>query len=821
MKRRLIKSVMLACAGLFPASDAIGQDAPGATSPEGLSDFDWSSIRVAYEAGRHTAYAHEDGFRARNPRQQWSTRFDTAGFTAVPDSGAWSWGLELKRYGFAGQERQVEHAVCITADGGRITRDWDDTLQEWYVNDLRGLEHGFTVLQRPPGADEERPLVLTLEVRGNLNARVDENGRGVRFSDAGGATALTYTGLTAIDADGRTLAAHLERVPDGLRLTVDEHSARYPLTIDPVAQQAYLKPSNTEADDEFGSAVAVFDDTVVVGAFREDSAATGVDGDQSDNNASQSGAAYIFVRDGTNWSQQAYLKASNTEAFDSFGVSVAIDGDTIVVGANGEDSGATGVNGDESDNGAPSSGAAYVFVRTGSDWAQEAYLKASNPDTMDLFGLTTIWNDTIVVAAPWERSSATGVDGDQSDNSAFLAGAAYVFVRSGTTWSQQAYLKASNAEAGDFFGRSASLWADTLVIGAPQEDSDANGVNGDETDNSAAWAGAAYVFTRSGSTWSQQAYLKASNSDANDVFGLSVSMFNETAVIGAPVEKSAATGVGGDESDNSENAAGAAYVFFRTGTTWSQQAYIKASNTERLDEFGSSVALAGDLIAISAPGEDSNATGVDGDQSDNSALQAGAAYVFKRIGTTWSQLSYLKASNTEADDRFGFAVALSDQTVVAGARYEDSHATVVDGDQGDNSTEDSGAAYIFNLQAWLDLGSALAGVAGDPVLTGTGDLSDFSDNGIALSYAAPDEICALFVSTSNSPTAFKGGTLLPVPWLLGPFLDTTSPTGKLSLPFLMPAGLPTGTDLYFQYGIVDAAAPLGISLSNAIVGTTP
>jgi hypothetical protein len=212
---------------------------------------------------------------------------------------------------------------------------------------------------------------------------------------------------------------------------------------------------------------------------------------------------------------------------------------------------------------------------------------------------------------------------------------------------------------------------------------------------------------------------------------------------------------------------------------------------------------------------------VDGDQSDNSEPRSGAAYLFKRTGTTWSQLAYLKASNTEIDDRFGSRVAISDQIVLIGAPEEDSHAAVVDGDQGDNSHLDAGAAYVFDLAAWLDLGSALAGVSGDPLLTGTGTLGDWTENGIALSYAAPGETCALFVSLSNSPTAFLGGTLIPVPWLLGPFLDTTSPGGKLSLPFLMPPGLPSGTDLFFQYGIVDAAAPLGVSLSNAIVGTTP
>ena len=144
------------------------------------------------------------------------------------------------------------------------------------------------------------------------------------------------------------------------------------------------------------------------------------------------------------------MKASNTEADDANGYSVAISGDTLVVGAHSEDSGATGVGGDESDDSAPSAGAAYVFVRSGATWSQQAYLKASNTGSGDYFGLSVaISGDTLVVGAYREGSGATGVGGDESDDSALQSGAAYVFVRSGATWSQQAYLKASNTGSGD------------------------------------------------------------------------------------------------------------------------------------------------------------------------------------------------------------------------------------------------------------------------------------------------------------------------------------------------------------------------------------
>jgi hypothetical protein len=240
---------------------------------------------------------------------------------------------------------------------------------------------------------------------------------------------------------------------------------------------------------------------------------------------------------------------------------------------------------------------------------------------------------------------------------------------------------------------------DTVVVVARFEGSSARGVNGDQSDNSAPLAGAAYVFVRSGITWTQQAYLKASNTHMDDVFGYAVAVSGDTVVVGASGEGSNATGVNGDQSNNSTPGAGAAYVFVRNGTTWTQQAYLKASNTGAFgadDNFGFSVAVSGDAVVVGAPYEDSNARGVNGNQSSNSALNSGAAYVFVRNGTTWTQQAYLKASNTGTDDHFGMSVAVSGDTAVVGAFDESSNATGVNGDQSDNSASGSGAAYIFN-----------------------------------------------------------------------------------------------------------------------------
>ena len=593
-----------------------------------------------------------------------------------------------------------------------------------------------------------------------------------------------------------------------------------------VSQQAYLKASNTGTSDRFGFSVAVSGDTAVIGAVFEGSGATGVNGDQNDNSVPAAGAVYVFVRCGSSWTQQAYLKASNTGALDGFGQSVALSGDTLVVGASGEASSATGVNGDQGDDSAARAGAAYVFVRNGTTWSQQAYLKASNAEAGDDFGYSVaVSGETLVVGARQERSNATGVDGDGSNNSSTNAGAAYVFIRNGTTWSQQAYLKASNTDAFDAFGHSLSMADETIVVAARGEDSASVGVNGDQSDDSASGAGAAYVFTRNGTTWSQQAYLKASNTEANDVFGFAVAMSGDTLVAGAFGEGSAGTGVAGDQNDNSAAGAGAAYVFFRNGTTWSQQAYLKASNTEANDSFGKAVVVSGETLVVTADWEDSLATGAGGDQGDNSAIDSGAAYVFVRGGTTWSQQAYLKASNTEAGDFLGNAVGLSGDTLLVAAGQEDSSASGVDGDQGNNNALLSGASYVFDIsditpEAWSEQGCALAGVTGDPSTSGAGTLAAGSNNTVVLANAAPSATAALFLALASTPVPFKGGTLLPFPFLSPVFL-TTSPAGALSIPFAMPVGVPSGTELWVQWGIQDAAAISGVALSNAILGITP
>ncbi len=467
------------------------------------------------------------------------------------------------------------------------------------------------------------------------------------------------------------------------------------------AQRAYIKASNTGASDSFGRNVALSADgsTLAVSADTESSAARGINGDQADDSAMYAGAVYVFARTRTGWTQQAYLKASNTDRDDRFGGSIALsaDGSTLAVGAYGE---AAKRGGDPSDNSASDTGAVYVFTRSGARWAQQAYLKASNADEGDFFGTSLALSGdgaTLAVGAVGEASATNQVDGDASDNSAPGAGAVYIFEHRGDAWTQQAYVKASNPDENDFFGGVVALSRDatTLAVAAAGESS-ASPSDGDPRDNSAERAGAVYTFIRAGASWKQEAYLKAANPDPRDAFGGSLALSADGAVLaaGAIGESSA----GADPKDNSVSQAGAVYVFARA-QRWSLQGYVKAPFPGLNDQFGASVALSADgaVLAVGAWLEDSAARGIDGDLRDEGAHDAGAAYVLRRTTTGWLPRSYVKASNTGEGDLFGGSVSLSGDgaQLVVGAYLEESAATGIDGNQADNSKTNAGAAYLF------------------------------------------------------------------------------------------------------------------------------
>jgi len=368
-------------------------------------------------------------------------------------------------------------------------------------------------------------------------------------------------------------------------------------------QQAKLLVSDPASDSSFGDSVSISGDTALIGEPYDD------------NN----GSAYVFTRTGTTWTQQAKLRASDGAYGYKFGYnSVSIDADTALIGASGFEG--TPVNPRVS----------YVFTRTGTTWTQQAKLLASDGTPYDWFGYSVSLDGNTALIGAYE-----------DDDNGAMSGSAYIFTCNGTTWTQQAKLLASDGAASDNFGYSVSLNNDTALIGTRADNDNGH------------FSGSVYVFIRTGNTWAQQQKLLASDGAAGDNFGYSVSLSGDTILVGAF----------GD--DDNGNGSGSVYVFTRTGTIWTQQAKLLASDGTASDNFGNSISLSGDTALIGAYGNDS---------------YKGSVYVFTRTGTTWTQQYKLLASDGVEEDRFGDSISLSGSTALIGAHGSDL---------------DTGAGYVF------------------------------------------------------------------------------------------------------------------------------
>ncbi len=374
--------------------------------------------------------------------------------------------------------------------------------------------------------------------------------------------------------------------------------------------------------------MAIAGNTAVVGAIKDDDKGT------------DSGSAYVFEKSGDSWNQMAKLTAADGAAADYFGFSVAIFGDTVVVGAFQDD---VGANLDQ--------GSAYVFVKPAGGWitaTQTAKLTAADGAVNDAFGISVaITEDTVVVGAP----------GDDSGK-----GSTYVFVKPGGGWitaTQTAKLTASDGAADDILGFPVAIVGDTVVVGAYLDD-----------DNGSS-SGSVYVFVKPGGGWitaTQTAKLTASDGAEFDFFGFSVAIAEDTVVVGAYFD---------------DSSKGSAYVFVKPGGGWltaTQTAKLTAADGAALDGFGYSVAIVGDTVVVGAY------------EDDDKGTNSGSAYVFVKPGGGWvtaTQMVKLTAADGAADDNFGLSVAIAGNTVVVGARGDDSY---------------SGSAYIFGpvpeIEVW-------------------------------------------------------------------------------------------------------------------------
>ncbi|MFD1016028.1 T9SS type A sorting domain-containing protein [Winogradskyella rapida] len=495
------------------------------------------------------------------------------------------------------------------------------------------------------------------------------------------------------------------------------------------AEQAKLTASDGVTSDYFGCSVAIAGDSAIVGAYLDDDA------------GSSSGSAYIFMRSGNIWTEQAKLTASDADGADQFGYSVAITGDSAIVGAYGNNDAGS------------SSGSAYIFKRLGNSWTEQSKLTASDADVFDYFGWSVAiagdsaiigalrnsdagtdsgsayffeletpeppadinWNEIINTTASDgvandEFGFSVAIDGDYAivgarfnDDAGPASGSAYIFTRSGNSWTEQTKLTASDGAALDFFGWSVAIAGDYAIVGAYQND------------DAGSSSGSAYIFTRSGNSWTEQVKLTASDAAAEDLFGQSVAIAGDYAIVGAY------------ENDDAGGESGSAYIFIRSGNSWIEQTKLTASDGATYDEFGYSVAIAGDYAIVGARG------------NDDAGSSSGSAYIFMRSGNSWAEQSKLTASDGAALDFFGWSVAIAGDYAIVGA-YRDTDIYYY-----------SGSAYIFKRSgnSWTEQVKLTASDAAGDDLFGS-SVAIASDYAIVGAYGNDDA-----GSSSGSAYIFK------------------------------------------------------------------
>ncbi|MCI0389942.1 MAG: putative Ig domain-containing protein [Acidobacteria bacterium] len=621
-------ALVVASAQLFSTQPVAGQEPRpatlrGAAALDQLKqDGQFESLQTAVRQARFSVSRAENtplrraAWHAPNPAAGYDAYVTEAGVSIALNNQSYV-SLSLHSLGY-GAAMQVVAPGEVSGDKQTINLTRDNGVQEWYVNGPEGLEHGFT-LAEPPGAQHPAvPLRLALRVSAGWRAVASEDGKVVTLRGAHD-EAVEYSKLVVRDNAGHVIPARLTVAEEQVVIEVEDHEATYPLTIDPTfTLQQKLVATDGAADDYFGTSVALYGDTLVVGAYGD---SIGVNTDQ--------GSAYVFTRNNGVWTLQQKLIAFDGAASDWFGISVALYGDTVAVGAYGDDTGAN-----------TSQGSAYVFTRSNGVWTLQAKLITNDGTANDFFGGAVALSDyTLVVSAD---GAEIGANNSQ--------GAVYVYTRISSTWVLQKKIFASDGVANDFFGGAVALSGDTLVVGEGGDDIGANGSQG-----------SVYVFQRNGTIWLLESKLTANDGAARDYFGGAVALSGDTLVVGAPND-----GIG----ENPDQ--GSAYVFTRSGGVWTQQQKLIANDGMQGDSFGGPVALSGDTIVVSAPYDN---IGVNQDQ--------GSAYIFTRSGTVWTQQQKLTAFDGAAGDYLG-AVALSGDTVIVGT-----------GRANINTNIKQGSVYVF------------------------------------------------------------------------------------------------------------------------------
>jgi hypothetical protein len=623
-------TIAVASIGVIDAGRSLVAERSGGTAIERFGDLPLAtqgvvSGVVAQGMAEYAATAFDGGFALSNARHGLDFSFTRSGVGMRASGDDMQLALQAAGYGSV-LAPVVSASPLATANRVEYVRG---SLTEWYVNGPIGVEQGFT-LASAPARSGAGPLTLALSVGGSFQPVLDDGGLGISLH--GEHVTLFYNGLSAVDAAGRELPARLELSGGSLLVRVDDADAVYPIVIDPVFS-AKLTASDGLAADQLGFSVAISGDTIVAGAPTDD---VGVNLDQ--------GSAYVFVKPAGAWAnatQVAKLVASDGAANDQFGFSVAISGNTIVVGARLDDTVAA------------DRGSAYVFVKPGAGWSgtltQTAKLLGSDGLASDQLGFSVAVSGTTVVAgAPVDDTGA-----------ATNRGSAYVWVQPGAGWAgtlnQTSKLFASDGLLGDLLGWSVGVSGDTVVAGANGDDV---GANADQ--------GSAYVFVKPGAGWPaiavENAKLLASDGAAGDLFGGTSTTGTGIAIDGSTVVVGASFDDVGANTDQ-----GSAYVFVKPGAGWAgtlnQSAKLIASDGAASDFFGFAVSVSGNRVVAGAP------------LDDVTAADQGSAYVHIRPFAGWSgtvtELSKHTASDAAASDTLGVSVGISNGVIVAGANADD------------------------------------------------------------------------------------------------------------------------------------------------------
>jgi len=624
----------------------VAEGAPRANDGGGLDAVPWSA-RVGLERAlaerdpRHTPRLDEGGAPTLG-RGPLTARYDAAGaHVAVGEHTVSLRAVSMGR----GAARAPLREAPPTLAGPEVRADRGAALVEWWRSLYSGLEHGVTISERPAGEGELR---VELALGGDLRA-CGSSDDAVELCDAAGTTIALYAHLVAWDDGGERVPARLHAEAGVITIAVDDAGARYPLVVDPLlvpSAEASLAMSGAASADRAGYAVALSGDGsyALVGVPYDDTAAGGTD----------TGTARVFLRTGTTWAEQATLSPADAERGDVFGYSVALsaDGSRALVGANWDSTAAGGTR----------AGSARVFVRAGTVWTEEARLFAAGGATEDWFGSAVDLDaagSRALVGAPYDDTAA-GAD----------AGSARVFVRTGTTWTEESTLLPPLGAESDIFGSAVSLSADgsRALVGSHWDD----GAAGVDT-------GSAFVFARSGTAWSVEATLTAADAAAEDAFGYAVALSADglRALVGAPYDD-----VGGVAN------AGTIRSFVRDGTTWAPEATLAAADAAAFEYLGWSIAPSSDAGMLVA--------GMVNDTTASAAL-AGSARVFLRGTTGWSEDAALLAADGAGSDGLGWSVALAadGRRALIGVPYDDLPGAT-----------DGGTARVFRIAGTLPSGAS-------------------------------------------------------------------------------------------------------------------